>query len=724
MMESLVEQPLVELQQSVAERTRELATLNTIARTVSRSLDLETLLPTALNKVLEVLDFESGAMYLKDLETGELQMACSLGLSDEFRCVAAKGMISAKVAESNNCVIIDDLQHEPGAPKPVVEEGYRSVASIPLLSKEQVQGVLTVSSRTRRLFRKQDTDLLLSIGHQIGVAVESARLFEVQRKQAEQFRLISEVGRNIITILDVDQLLGEIARHVGEILGYYLVGIGLIEEDEVVMTTGVGPYWEIYAQQPLRLKVGQGSIVGWVAGAGEPLMVPDVSTEPRYFEVPQITETRSELAVPLRTKNQVIGVLDVQSKRLDAFDENDVVVLESLANQAAMAIENAQLFGMEQRRAGQFGVISEVGRHITSILDVDQLLERIVHLVRDSFGYYLVGIGLNEGDVMITKTGAGPAWDDPEFQPPRLKVGEEGIMGWVAGMGEHMLVRDVSQEPRYVFTPQTVNTRSELCVPLTTKAGVIGVLDVQSDQLDAFDPCDVVVLQSLAHQAAIAIDNARLYKQAQQLAALEERERLGRELHDAVTQTLFSASLIAEVLPRLWERDQNEGRRRLDELGRLTRGALAEMRTLLLELRPGALAEGSLADLLRQLAEATTGRVLVPVQVMVEGECSLPPDVQVALYRIAQEALNNVARHSGGSQALLKLHCQGEQVELIVTDQGYGFDVERLSTDGMGLSIMRERAEDIGAAFSIHSQPGKGTKISVVWPDPQRKGPQ
>jgi signal transduction histidine kinase len=269
-----------------------------------------------------------------------------------------------------------------------------------------------------------------------------------------------------------------------------------------------------------------------------------------------------------------------------------------------------------------------------------------------------------------------------------------------------------------------MDTRSELCVPLTTKAGVIGVLDVQSDQLDAFDPFDVVVLQSLAHQAAIAIDNARLYEQAQQLAALEERERLGRELHDAVTQTLFSASLIAEVLPRLWERDRDEGRRRLDELGQLTRGALAEMRALLLELRPGALAEGSLADLLRQLAEATTGRVLVPVQVSVEGECSLPPDVQVALYRIAQEALNNVARHSGGSQALLELSCQSERVELAVTDRGYGFDVDRLSAEGMGLGIMRERAEDIGAEFYIHSQPGKGTRISVVWPDPQRKGSQ
>lgn len=177
---------------------------------------------------------------------------------------------------------------------------------------------------------------------------------ELQRRQAEQFRLINEVGQHIVSILDVEQLLGEIARGVRDVLGYYLVGVGLVEEDEVVVSTGVGPYWKIYGGQPLRLKVGQESIVGWVAETGEPLLVPDVSKEPRYYEVPQITETRSELAVPLRTKNQVIGVLDVQSRRLDAFDESDVVVLESLANQAAMALENARLFETEQRRAEQF----------------------------------------------------------------------------------------------------------------------------------------------------------------------------------------------------------------------------------------------------------------------------------------------------------------------------------------------------------------------------------
>jgi ligand-binding sensor domain-containing protein/signal transduction histidine kinase len=208
-----------------------------------------------------------------------------------------------------------------------------------------------------------------------------------------------------------------------------------------------------------------------------------------------------------------------------------------------------------------------------------------------------------------------------------------------------------------------------------------------------------------------------LAQKAAEAAVAAERSRLARDLHDAVSQTLFSASLIAEVLPRLWERNQDEGRRRLEEVRELTRGALAEMRTLLLELRPSALIEAEIGDLLRQLAESITGRARVPVTLEVKGEpsCSLPPDVKVVLYRIAQEALNNVAKHAEASQAMVSLQCQDEQVELRVSDDGRGFDLKSIPTESLGLGIMRERAETIGAELTVESEAGQGTVITVVW---------
>jgi PAS domain S-box-containing protein len=215
---------------------------------------------------------------------------------------------------------------------------------------------------------------------------------------------------------------------------------------------------------------------------------------------------------------------------------------------------------------------------------------------------------------------------------------------------------------------------------------------------------------------------ATLAQEEKEKAAAAERQRLARDLHDAVTQTLFSASLIAEVLPRLWEKDHAEGERRLEELRRLTRGALAEMRMLLLELRPTALGEVGLTDLLRQLGEATTGRTMLPVALFISGQCTAPIDVQVALYRVAQEALNNVVKHSGATKANIRLRCREKSVDLTISDNGSGFDLQTVSPKSLGLRIMRERAEGAGAKLKIDSRAGLGTKVGVLWSDATREG--
>lgn len=263
---------------------------------------------------------------------------------------------------------------------------------------------------------------------------------------------------------------------------------------------------------------------------------------------------------------------------------------------------------------------------------------------------------------------------------------------------------------------------SLLAVPLIVKEELYGAIALYYKEPRPFTDEDIELALAFSDQAALAIENARLIDQAEEMAVAAERSRLARELHDAVTQTLFSASLIAEVLPRLWEQNPDEGRKRLDELRRLTRGALAEMRTLLLELRPSALVEAQIGDLMRQLAEAASGGAGIPVDLAVDGNRPLPPDVQIAIYRIAQEALNNVERHSGASQARLVLDCRDKRVELSISDDGSGFDVSRVGTESLGLGIMRERAEGIQAKLDVDSAVGDGTKITVVWSDEMRKG--
>ena len=198
-------------------------------------------------------------------------------------------------------------------------------------------------------------------------------------------------------------------------------------------------------------------------------------------------------------------------------------------------------------------------------------------------------------------------------------------------------------------------------------------------------------------------------------AITAERTRLARDLHDAVTQTLFSASLIAEVLPDLWEMDQAEARKSNEELRQLTRGALAEMRTLLLELRPAALTQARFPDLIKQLSEAVIGRARLPVHIDKTGEYEMPPEVKVAYYRIAQESLNNIVKYARATQVDIRLSLECCNVHMDIKDNGIGFDPSSVKPTSLGMHIMHERADAIHAHLKISSTPGEGTLVSLDW---------
>jgi PAS domain S-box-containing protein len=258
-------------------------------------------------------------------------------------------------------------------------------------------------------------------------------------------------------------------------------------------------------------------------------------------------------------------------------------------------------------------------------------------------------------------------------------------------------------------------------VPLAIKGRIIGGVGMAHAERNYFTSHHANLALTVANQAAITMVNAELYGQAQALAVLQERQRLAQNLHDAVNQSLFSAGLIAEVLPRLWERDQDLARQSLEDLRRLTRGALAEMRALLAELRPATLIDADLGDLLRLLGNAFTGRTNIQARVKVVGHGVLPADVQIAIYRVCQEALNNVAKHAGANKVEIYLKQEGAAIELSIRDDGVGFDPERTASGHYGLTMMRERAESAGIEFSVISQPGQGTELSLGWMEAGKK---
>jgi nitrate/nitrite-specific signal transduction histidine kinase len=252
-------------------------------------------------------------------------------------------------------------------------------------------------------------------------------------------------------------------------------------------------------------------------------------------------------------------------------------------------------------------------------------------------------------------------------------------------------------------------------VPLRTKGRNLGSFILGRHSLNPCSSEELSLLTSIGQQVGVAMENAHLYEQAEQTAAAAERSRLARELHDAVTQTLFSANLIADVIPTIWRRNPDEGMQSLEELRQLTRGALAEMRTMLLEMRPESLQRSNIRSLITQLADAFVGRVRVPVDLAIQGDCELSHEVKIVFYRVAQEALSNIAKHSGARQVELHLDCQPGHLGLRIKDDGLGFGVDSIPPGHIGLAIMRERAHSIGAILKIESQPGEGTTVELDW---------
>ncbi|MCL4562073.1 MAG: GAF domain-containing sensor histidine kinase [Chloroflexi bacterium] len=473
-----------------------------------------------------------------------------------------------------------------------------------------------------------------------------------------------------------------------------------------------------------------------IVHTGKPVLLPleeviELLDTEKMHIVPGTELPRSWLGVPILVGGEVKGVVSLQNlDKENAFTASDIHLLATLTNSMSLSLENARLLSDMQKRLAQVAALQETSRAIVSTLDLNALLKLIIEqattLLQAEGGILnLVDWEKKEDEVFACN---GSATGVLGIKMPL----DCSLSGWVSLHNQPDISNHIAEDPRastYVKQGTFLKPISNAALaPLTIKQQVIGTL-VVIDKLRGttdFKPDDLELLTGFANQAAIAIENAQLYQKAQHLAVIEERSRLARDLHDAVTQTLFSASLIAEAIPPIWETDPIQGHELLEELRSLNRGALAEMRTLLLELRPAALAETSLEDLLRQLGEAASGREGIPVKITIDGEGTLPPEVHVAMYRIAQEALNNVVKHARASQVniCLRYTCSGEDecnfsslrsVWLSIADNGRGFDITQAPHHRLGLGIMHERAQAIGGKLSIESKPGQGTQVSVAW---------
>jgi signal transduction histidine kinase len=366
-------------------------------------------------------------------------------------------------------------------------------------------------------------------------------------------------------------------------------------------------------------------------------------------------------------------------------------------------------------------VLNSIVAKLNSNASLDEILEYVVERTSQILGSKAGAIyRLNESTRMLriqTAVGLPKAFVDGV----RIPLGQ-AVVGQVVALGQPMTLTNI----RYITEQVTLNDdllslykmlennyRSVLAVPIVLKESAYGGFAFYFADERAFHADEIEIATILGDHVALVIENFRVRKEAEKTTALAERNRLAHDLHDSVSQILFAASLIAEVLPAIWEIDQTEGLKRLHELRQLTRGAVAEMHTLLRTLRPAALEETPLPELLRHLVEATIGRARIPIELVVTGQIELPPQTRVALYRIAQQALDNIFRHAKASQAEVSLQAWPDFVELRIEDNGRGFDPSEVPPGRLGMKIMRERAEAVHALLDVQSTVGGGTRITV-----------
>lgn len=281
---------------------------------------------------------------------------------------------------------------------------------------------------------------------------------------------------------------------------------------------------------------------------------------------------------------------------------------------------------------------------------------------------------------------------------------------------EPVLIPDVRQDEGWTFLEETTFIRSYVGIPIIVDGKVLAILNLDSVTPNFFHESDVTLVRLYAEHAALALKNALLYQQAHDVASHEERNRIARDLHDVVSQTIFSAKVITSSLSRSFEKNPEFVRSGLDELQVLLERALAEMRTLLFELRPTSIIKTDLSLLITQMASMIADRDELLLDLSVEVDMILPPEAQIAFYRIAHEAVSNISKHAHARNLMISLHRPSpETVHLSIRDDGRGFDMGLHDQRSLGLDIMRERAALIGASLTVRSEKGWGTEVDLLW---------
>lgn len=755
-----VAQAAINEHRELAFQDRELVVLNTIGEVAGQSLNLETMLQVALERIVELLGLPAGEICTFEGNRLVRKAHIGTGVNEEReKCFRLDECVCARCARFSEIIALKDLQSEYAlANVPCVREGFRSIITVPLKTKEQVLGVILLASPQPNLFGPADQRILTAIASRVAMAVENAQLYKEAHRRALHLETASFLGQRMTALLDVDSLLSEMVKLIRDKFGYDHTHILLVAEEsnEIVLKEASGPGAEALKRQGLRLKIGQTGITGWVAQTGETLLCNDVAREPRYLPAELVPGAQAELAVPLRAENRVIGVLDVQSDRRDAFDKDDASALQILGNQVGIAIQNARLFQETKHRYKAMIALHQTSLDIIARLDTTQLLEAV----------------LRRGTQLLRAEGGGLALYDEErafnyatvsynTQPKWESIGSQplvGLVGEVIRRREPIIVNDYPNWIHRVKDYENPARTRMIGVPLKWEDHIVGVMVIMNcPESKPFDEEDVSVLAQFADLASIAIKNAELHSQIKQFsqeleqqveartrelstvkeeiaarseqlrlllektirAQEEERARIARDMHDDVVQLITSARWEIQTAEAFAGTElKSAARDGLDAAHELLDEIEKQIRRAIYNLHPPILDAVGLGPALQSYIDQYRRISDIACRLEISGNVlRLPIQTESSIYHLVQEALANIAAHAEATESFVVLVYRDSTLDITVEDNGCGFDQEqwlqeaRRKGSHLGLLSMQERAKSLVGSMRVESAPDCGTRL-------------
>jgi signal transduction histidine kinase len=712
--------------QQEAARRQEAELMRDMLGALASSADLNHALEIILVNLRSLVSYDTARLFLLDRYAQLPPYRQDGGINRSHRGIfPADDPVVLQLRERGHPLIIADISGDARFREWPEMQPIRGWLGVPVFGGEEMLGFLSLGSLQPDQFSPADAELLEIFGDQIGRILERAWLHEQQHNQSEDLEVLSKIT---LTLGQIDSQEGIFPAIIDQITRFYGASGGTFLFPEKF---GAGLFVR-FSQEPglAGMVLPPGEDLFWqVFQSGQPQQVPDIAAflrkNPQEHYQRLLSGSHAAVLIPLAAQADVLGVL------LLNFSQDQPLLLspalvETLASIAGLFLQRAMLLdGLEKQlqvRTRQLSTLYEIGRVTGETVDRPAMLEQVLQIsltVMDSNSGWIALLqdvdDLASAPVLALEASQGlsEAWVAYLDRLP-----QEGAWENLLAAEDPLVVPNLREELRLPDNFRQLGQRTaNACIlaPIRVGRRPLGVVGVVSESILGYSIEDITLFMNIADQIGGAIERSHLARQARQAAVMEERQRLARELHDSITQLLYSQVLFAGAGQRLLPAESSENlQQHLQRIEQGAQQALKEMRLLVYELRPSVYLQEGLVSALRYRLEAVERRSGMNASLRVEGRLSLDEALELALYRIAEEALNNTLKHSSAENVTIKIQESGERLLLVIEDDGRGFDPEMVRlTAGMGLQNIRDRVQALQGQLHIQSDPDQGTRITV-----------